>query len=183
MRIYTKTGDKGETSLIGGTRVPKHHVRIETYGTVDELNSFIGMVRDLNIDDSRLHHVLGEIQDRLFTIGSQLAADPEKSRMKLPEIKEEDIKLLENEIDLMNEALPELTSFILPGGHPHSSWCHLARCVCRRCERLVSQLSEAASINHLILPYLNRLSDYLFVLSRFTLKKHASAEVLWKPRD
>lgn len=183
MRIYTKTGDKGETSLIGGTRVPKHHLRIETYGTVDELNSFIGMVRDLNTDDSRIHDILGEIQDRLFTIGSQLAADPEKSRMKLPEIKEDDIKLLESEIDFMNEVLPELTSFILPGGHPNSSWCHLARCVCRRCERLVSHLSESASVSDLILPYLNRLSDYLFVLSRFTLKKRNSTEVLWKPRD
>ncbi|MFM7901242.1 MAG: cob(I)yrinic acid a,c-diamide adenosyltransferase, partial [Bacteroidota bacterium] len=172
-----------ETSLIGGTRVPKHHLRIETYGTVDELNSFIGMVRDLNNDDSRIYHVLGEIQDRLFTIGSHLAADPEKSRMKLPEITEDDIQQLETEIDFMNEALPELTSFILPGGHPNSSWCHLARCVCRRCERLVSHLSDSASVNPIILPYLNRLSDYLFVLSRFTLKNCNSTEVLWKPRD
>jgi cob(I)alamin adenosyltransferase len=183
MRIYTKTGDKGETSLIGGTRVPKHHLRIETYGTVDELNSFIGMVRDISTQDQHAQTILGEIQDRLFTIGSLLAADPEKSRMKLPELRVDDITKLENEIDRMNAQLPELTSFILPGGHPNASWCHLARCVCRRSERLVSQLSEGSPVEPLILPFLNRLSDYLFVLSRFILKSHGANEVAWKPNN
>lgn len=183
MRIYTKTGDKGETSLIGGTRVPKHHLRIETYGTVDELNSFIGMVRDVNANDLQVVAILGEVQDRLFTIGSLLAADPEKSRMKLPELRQEDITFLETEIDRMNDQLPELTSFVLPGGQVHASWCHLARCVCRRCERLVSQLAESTSIENLILPYLNRLSDYLFVLARYILKTNGNKEVAWKPRN
>lgn len=182
MRIYTKTGDSGETSLIGGTRVPKHHLRIETYGTVDELNSYIGMIRDTNANDIALITILSKIQDRLFTIGSLLAADPEKSKMKLPELTAGDITLLEQEIDNMNETLPDLTTFILPGGHVDSSWCHLARCVCRRCERLVSHLSEVTQINQLILPYLNRLSDYLFVLSRKVLKERNGAEIPWNPR-
>ncbi|HMT29369.1 MAG TPA: cob(I)yrinic acid a,c-diamide adenosyltransferase [Bacteroidia bacterium] len=181
MKIYTKTGDTGKTSLIGGTRVPKHHLRIETYGTVDELNSYIGMIKDL-LDDSRSGEVLKEIQDRLFTIGSMLASDPEKSRMKLPDLLETDIFLLEKEIDRMNETLPELKSFILPGGHPNSSWCHLARCVCRRCERLVSHLAEDNSVEPLVLIYLNRLSDYLFVLSRMVLLTSGNSEIPWKPR-
>lgn len=182
MRIYTKTGDSGETSLIGGTRVPKHHLRIETYGTVDELNSYIGMIRDTNPNDPGMVAVLSKVQDRLFTIGSLLAADPDKSKMKLPDLLPEDTSELEREIDQMNEHLPELTSFILPGGHVDSSWCHLARCVCRRCERLVSHLSEVTSVNPLILPYLNRLSDYLFVLSRKVLMDRGGAEIPWNPR-
>jgi cob(I)alamin adenosyltransferase len=181
MKIYTKTGDTGKTSLIGGTRVPKHHLRIETYGTVDELNSNIGMIRDL-IQDSHTQAILKEIQDRLFTIGSLLASDPEKSRMKLPDLQESDVTLLENEIDRMNDVLPELKSFILPGGHPHASWCHLARCVCRRCERLVSHLTEESEVNSLILIYLNRLSDFLFVLARKVLLDEKSSEIEWKPR-
>jgi len=182
MKIYTKTGDKGTTSLIGGTRVPKHHLRIETYGTVDELNSYIGMIRDLSAENEHLDFVLNEIQDRLFTIGSHLAADPEKSRMKLPDLQEEDVKLLENEIDSMNESLPELRSFILPGGHPTSSWCHLARCVCRRCERLVSHLAEENEVHPVVIVYINRLSDYLFVLARKVLLDHKKYEINWKPR-
>jgi len=182
MKIYTKTGDKGITSLIGGTRVPKHHLRIETYGTVDELNSFLGMIRDLTGGDEHLQHILKEIQDRLFTIGSLLAADPEKSRMKLPDLHEDDITLLENEIDSMNEDLSELRSFILPGGHPTASWCHLARCVCRRCERLVSHLAEENEVHPLVITYLNRLSDYLFVLSRKVLMEEKKQEISWKPR-
>jgi len=181
MKIYTKTGDSGKTSLIGGTRVPKHHLRIETYGTVDELNSNIGMIRDL-LQDTNAVSTLKEIQDRLFTIGSILASDPEKSRMKLPDLHESDVALLEKEMDSMNEVLPELKSFILPGGHTHSSWCHLARCVCRRCERLVSHLSEENEVNPLILIYLNRLSDYLFVLSRKVLLDEKKAAIEWKPR-
>jgi len=181
MKIYTKTGDKGQTSLIGGTRVPKHHIRIEAYGTVDELNSYIGLIRDQEIvEDSK--KILIEIQDRLFTIGSSLASDPEKSRMKIPDLKEEDVTLLEKEIDKMNEALPELKSFILPGGHTTVSYCHLARCVCRRAERLTIHLSENSFVAEIVIKYLNRLSDYLFVLSRkFSHDLHAQ-EIPWKPR-
>ncbi|MDQ3052070.1 MAG: cob(I)yrinic acid a,c-diamide adenosyltransferase [Bacteroidota bacterium] len=181
MKIYTKTGDAGKTSLIGGTRVPKHHLRIETYGTVDELNSAVGMIRDL-LTHENYQAVLKEIQDRLFTIGSQLASDPEKSRMKLPDLLESDVTFLEKEIDRMHEVLSELKSFILPGGHVNASWCHLARCICRRCERLVSHLAEETEVNGLILIYLNRLSDYLFVLSRKVLLDENQPEVEWKPR-
>jgi len=181
MKIYTKTGDSGNTSLIGGTRVPKHHLRIETYATVDELNSYIGMIRDL-LTDEATQNILKEIQDRLFTIGSMLASDPKKSRMKIPDLVESDIVLLEKEIDKMNEKLPELKSFILPGGHPNSSWCHLARCVCRRTERLVSHLSEEHEVDSLVLIYLNRLSDYLFVMARMVLLESEKHEITWKPR-
>src|SRR4051812_3141311 len=135
MKIYTKKGDTGTTQLIGGTRVPKHHLRIEGYGTVDELNSYIGLIRDQQIPQ-RFRNTLIEIQDRLFTIGSSLASDPQKSRMKIPDLKENDVELLEQEMDAMNERLPELKSFILPGGHTTVSFCHIARCVCRRAERL-----------------------------------------------
>ncbi|MCK6648996.1 MAG: cob(I)yrinic acid a,c-diamide adenosyltransferase, partial [Bacteroidia bacterium] len=164
-KVYTKTGDKGQTSLIGGTRVPKHHIRIETYGTVDELNSHIGLIRDQEINPVA-RQVLVEIQDRLFTIGSSLASDPEKSKMKIPDLKEEDIVFLEKEIDKMDETLPEMRSFVLPGGHTTVSFCHIARCVCRRAERLTIQLSESSFVDELVIKYLNRLSDYLFVLSR-----------------
>lgn len=180
-KIYTKTGDKGQTSLIGGTRVPKSHIRIETYGTVDELNSYIGLVRDQDIDEHS-KQVLIEIQDRLFTIGSMLASDPEKSKMKIPDLKEGDISLLEQEIDKMNETLPEMKSFVLPGGHTTVSFCHIARCVCRRAERLTIHLSENSPVPEMIIIYLNRLSDYLFVLSRkFTMDIKAT-EIPWKPR-
>lgn len=182
MKIYTKTGDQGQTSLIGGTRVPKHHIRIETYGTVDELNSYIGMIRDLTRKDDHLNFVLNEIQDRLFTIGSNLAADPEKSRMKLPDLHESDVTLLEKEIDRMNESLPELKNFILPGGDTTASWCHLARCVCRRCERLVTELAGQSEVHPDIIIYLNRLSDYLFVLARKILLEVKKPEINWKPR-
>src|ERR1700712_3274898 len=131
MKIYTKTGDKGLTSLIGGTRVPKHHLRIESYGTVDELNSYIGLIRDQDLTPHD-KQVLKEIQDRLFTIGSSLAADPEKSKMVIPDLHMADVELLEKEMDNMNEILPELRHFILPGGSNAVSWCHIARCVCRR---------------------------------------------------
>jgi cob(I)alamin adenosyltransferase len=181
MKIYTKTGDKGQTSLIGGTRVPKHHVRIEAYGTVDELNSWIGLIRDQDISS---HHksTLAEIQDRLFTIGSSLASDPGKSKMKIPDLKEEDILLLEKEMDAMNEKLPEMKSFLLPGGHTTVSYCHLARCVCRRAERGVLRLSEGEFVADLVIKYLNRLSDYLFVLSRALGQDLHASEIPWKPR-
>ena len=181
MKIYTKTGDKGQTSLIGGTRVPKHHIRIESYGTVDELNSWIGLIRDQAIDD-RSKEILVEIQDRLFTIGSSLASDPEKSKMKIPDLKEEDITLLEKEIDAMNEVLPEMRSFVLPGGHTTVSYCHIARCVCRRAERLTIHLSENSFVAGLVIKYLNRLSDYLFVLSRKFTRDLSAQEIPWKPR-
>jgi cob(I)alamin adenosyltransferase len=181
VKIYTKTGDKGQTSLIGGTRVPKHHLRIEVYGTVDELNSWIGLIRDQDIPLSE-KEILKEIQDRLFTIGSSLASDPEKSRMKIPDLKEEDVTLLENEIDKMNAQLPELKSFILPGGNTAVSYCHIARCVCRRTERLATHLSENNFVAELVIIYLNRLSDYLFVLARFLGKGFDAPEMQWKPR-
>jgi len=180
-KIYTKTGDKGQTSLIGGTRVPKHHIRIETYGTVDELNSYIGLIRDQPIDEHS-KQLLIEIQDRLFTIGSSLASDPEKSKMKIPDLKEEDVLLLEQEMDKMNEVLPEMRSFVLPGGHTTVSYCHIARCVCRRAERLTIHLSENSFVSDLVIKYLNRLSDYLFVLSRKLTQDLHALEIPWKPR-
>jgi len=181
MKIYTKTGDKGQTSLIGGTRVPKHHVRIEAYGTVDELNSHIGLIRDQQIDEHS-KTILIEIQDRLFTIGSSLASDPEKSRMKIPDLKEEDIILLEKEIDAMNAVLPEMRSFVLPGGHTTVSFCHIARCVCRRAERATIHLSENSFVDELVVKYLNRLSDYLFVLARKISHDLKAIEIPWKAR-
>lgn len=165
MKIYTKTGDKGYTSLIGGTRVPKHHLRIESYGTVDELNSYIGLIRDQELS-SHDKQLLKQIQDRLFTIGSSLASDPGKSKMILPDLVEADIQLLEKEMDAMNENLPELRNFILPGGSNAISFCHIARCVCRRAERLSVHLSEQSQVDEKVNIYLNRLSDYLFVLAR-----------------
>lgn len=180
-KIYTKTGDKGQTSLIGGTRLPKHHIRIEAYGTVDELNSFIGLVRD-SIIEKELFDLLIEIQDRLFTIGSLLAADPEKNKMQLPQLHEDDVVALEKAIDKMNESLPEMKSFVLPGGHPTVSYCHIARCVCRRAERAVLKLSENEKVDELIYKYLNRLSDYLFVLSRKLTRELNANEIPWKPK-
>jgi cob(I)alamin adenosyltransferase len=180
-KIYTKTGDKGETSLIGGTRVPKHHIRIESYGTIDELNSFIGLIKDQEIDEAS-RSILNEIQDRLFTIGSSLASDPEKSKMKIPDLKPEDITLLESQMDTMDKELPEMRSFILPGGHTTVSYCHIARCVCRRAERNIILLSQSSFVAPLVIQYLNRLSDYLFVLGRFLAMKLNVAETPWKPR-
>jgi len=181
MKIYTKTGDKGQTSLIGGTRVPKHHIRVEAYGTIDELNSHVGLIRDQQIDEGTKQSLIG-IQVRLFAIGSILASDPEKSKMNIPDLKEEDISFLEKEMDKMDETLPEMHSFILPGGHTTVSFCHIARCVCRRAERLTIHLSENSFVPDLVIIYLNRLSDYLFVLSRKLTRDLQAQEVLWKPR-
>jgi len=181
MKIYTKTGDKGLTSLIGGTRVPKSSLRIECYGTVDELNSHIGLVRDQEVNASR-RPLLKEIQDRLFTIGSALAADPEKSKMKLPDLHAADVTLLEEEMDRLNLELPELRAFILPGGHPAVSHAHVARCVCRRAERLVIHLAEDSFVAELVVVYLNRLSDFLFVLSRAMAHELGVEEVTWQAR-
>lgn len=181
MKIYTKTGDKGYTSLIGGVRVPKHHLRIECYGTVDELNSYIGLISDQEIN-SLQKALLKEIQDRLFTIGSSLASDPERSKMKIPDLHDADIELLETQMDLMNETLPELRHFILPGGSTTVSFCHLARCVCRRAERLAVHLSEESFVEERVIIYLNRLSDYLFTLGRMLCMEQKIAENQWIPR-
>lgn len=179
-KIYTKTGDSGKTSLFGGMRLPKDHIRIDSYGNVDELNSFIGLVRDglLNGKDRNL---LKEIQDRLFTIGANLASQPGKN-MPTPDVKESDVALLENAIDEMNENLPALKSFILPGGHPTVSNCHIARCVCRRAERSVVALHHIEPVEDIILKYLNRLSDYLFVLGRKIAQDFGAEEIQWHPR-
>jgi len=179
MKIYTKTGDKGETSLIGGVRVPKHHLRIESYGTIDELNSYIGLLRSQDIAEND-RGVLKKIQDRLFVIGSSLASDPDKSRMRIPELKQDDIELLEKEIDRMNTLLPELRHFILPGGNTAVSFCHIARAVCRRSERITVLLAEGSYVDELIVVYLNRLSDYLFVLARMLGFDQGIVENEWK---
>ena len=187
MKIYTKTGDKGTTALFGGTRVPKHHIRIDSYGTVDELNSHLGLIRDQNIN---VHYkeIIMKIQDRLFTIGAILATDPEKAilksgkaRLNIPKISEDDIALLEHEMDTMNEALPPMTHFVLPGGHQTVSFCHIARCVCRRAERLASALNDLEPFQPESLKYLNRLSDYLFVLARKLSYDLQADEVKWIP--
>lgn len=182
-KIYTKTGDLGLTSLIGGTKVAKSHIRIETYGTVDELNSYLGLVGDQS-NNADVKHILKEIQDRLFTIGSSLATDPaQDSKMKLPDLKEEDISYLEQQIDTMNEVLPVMKHFILPGGHVAVSTIHIARCVCRRAERMCVNLQEHGDfIDPLVIKYLNRLSDYIFVLARYTGHLLHVHEVAWKPR-
>lgn len=182
-KIYTKTGDKGKTALIGGTKVSKSHLRIESYGTVDELNSYIGLVSDY-LTDAATVAFLREIQDRLFTIGSSLACDPEReTKMRIPDLHAADILLLENSIDKMNEILPEMKTFLLPGGHVAVSTCHIARCVCRRAERLCVGLQEQDQfIDPLVLQYMNRLSDYLFVLARWIGHELQVAEIPWKPR-
>ena len=181
MKIYTKTGDKGQTSLIGGTRVSKSHLRIEAYGTVDELNSYIGLLRDQEVNAVR-KDLLKDIQDRLFTIGSSLASDPEKSKMKIPDLLEADIEVLEKAIDSMNEVLTELRNFVLPGGHPSISFGHIARTVCRRAERLSIALNDNEYVNELVIIYLNRLSDYLFTLCRMMHHELGVDEIPWKPR-
>lgn len=182
MKIYTKTGDKGTTALVGGRRVSKGDTKIESYGTVDELNSWIGLVRDQPINESR-RDLLKEIQDRLFTIGADLASEPEQVRKKaVPSLEEEDITLLENEMDKMDTSLTPLRAFVLPGGNQSVSFAHLARTVCRRAERLVIRLSEEEEVNPLLVKYLNRLSDYLFVLSRKMTQESGSEEITWKPR-
>jgi len=188
MKIYTKTGDKGTTALFGGTRVPKHHIRIESYGTIDELNSHIGLIRDQAID--LIHKkVLMEIQDRLFTVGAILATDPEKAtlkngkdRLNIPKISESDIKLLEDNMDNMNAALPPMTNFVLPGGHQTVSFCHIARTVCRRAERLASHLNDMEPFQPETLMYINRLSDYLFVLARKLSHELQAEEIKWIPK-
>ncbi|SFS31175.1 cob(I)yrinic acid a,c-diamide adenosyltransferase [Lutibacter maritimus] len=187
MKIYTKTGDKGETSLFGGTRVPKYHLRIEAYGTIDELNSYLGLIRDQKIDQHSAD-ILIAIQNKLFTLGAMLATPPEKTflksgkeRLNINKINTEAVALLENEIDTMNETLPAMTHFVLPGGHTTVSFCHIARCICRKAERITTQLSTESEIDEQILIYLNRLSDYLFVLARKLTYDNNAQEIQWIP--
>jgi cob(I)alamin adenosyltransferase len=181
MKIYTKTGDVGETSLFGGRRVLKSDLRIETYGTTDELNSWIGLLRDVNKNLSE-RALLKDIQDRIFTIGASLAADPENHKLKTPDLHEEDVLQLEKAIDEMDKVLEPLRNFVLPGGHTHVSYCHIARTVCRRAERLSVALHEHNEVHPLVIKYLNRLSDYLFALSRKMAHDLGAEEVIWIPR-
>jgi cob(I)alamin adenosyltransferase len=181
MKIYTKTGDKGTTSLFGGKRVSKAELRIDTYGTVDELNSWMGVVRDQSINVVR-KEILVLIQDRLFVIGSMLATEPGNTKVKIPNLLQEDITILEKEIDSMENTLEPMRFFVLPGGHQSISFCHVARTVCRRAERLTIALHEQEPINELVIQYLNRLSDYLFVLSRKMTAELDAEETPWKPQ-
>lgn len=187
MKVYTKTGDKGTTALFGGSRVPKHHIRIESYGTIDELNSHLGLIRDQDINPE-YKKILEKIQDRLFTVGAILATAPDKAilkngkeRLNIPKISEADIQLLENEIDGMENQLEPMMHFVLPGGHTTVSYCHIARCVCRRAERLSVHLYELEPFENNVLAYINRLSDYLFVLARKLSKDLGADEVKWIP--
>ena len=183
IKIYTKTGDNGTTSLIGGTKVPKSHLRIEAYGTVDELNAHVGLCRDL-LTDTVNKATLLEIQDRLFTIGSSLACDPIKEpRMRLPDLKESDVIVLEKEIDRMSAIIPPMKSFILPGGHVTVSQLHITRCVCRRAERCCVRLElESLEVEQILIKYMNRLSDYLFVLGRYAAFNLKAEELPWRAR-
>lgn len=179
MKIYTKTGDAGKTSLLGGTRVPKYHLRIEAYGTVDELNAHVGAIRSQEIGEDAVEMLL-TVQDKLLTIGSNLASEP-RSKIKIPTLSEEDVTNLERQIDGMEEELPPMRNFVLPGGHPAVAAAHIARCVCRRAERLVLHLKEENEVADEITVYLNRLSDFLFVLSRKLTKDLNVREIPWTP--
>lgn len=181
MKIYTKTGDKGTTALFGGARVSKAHDRINAYGTVDELNAYIGLLRDQDVNSVRVE-LLVEIQDRLFTLGSLLAVEPGNTKVKVPQLTAADVDRLESAIDTMDSHLPAMKNFVLPGGHQAVSFCHIARCVCRRAERLVIALSTHEAVADVIIQYLNRLSDYLFVLSRQMSVDLDVKETPWKPR-
>lgn len=181
MKIYTKTGDAGTTSLFSGRRVLKSELRIDTYGTVDELNSWLGVLRDQPVNQSR-KDLLIEIQDRLFTIGSILATEPGNAQVKIPTLLESDVALLERKMDAMDSQLPPMRSFILPGGHPAVSFGHVARTVCRRAERLVIALSQTEEIDPFVIKYLNRLSDYLFMLCRMMAHELKAEETPWKPK-
>jgi len=180
MKIYTKTGDKGFTGLIGGTRVPKHHIRIESYGTVDELNAYLGLIADQDIAE-KYKLVLKQIQRKLFTVGASLAADPDKPHKILPDLIHENIALLENEMDIMDSELPPLKHFILPGGSNAVSFCHVARCVCRRAERMVVHLASESEVDEKVTIYINRLSDYLFILARKIGAEQGIEENKWMP--
>lgn len=178
-KIYTKGGDKGETSLLGGTRVPKSHERVEAYGNLDELNSFLGLIRDQPVAD-HYRQLIIRIQENIFVAEALVARDPEKQTRELPSLHEEEITLLEKEIDAMNEELPELKNFILPGGHPAVSYCHVSRTVCRRAERSLIRLNASSPVEPVIIRYLNRLSDYLFVLARKVGQDFGAEETPWR---
>jgi cob(I)alamin adenosyltransferase len=180
MKIYTKNGDKGMTSLIGGKRVSKSHLRIEAYGTIDELTSYMGLVSDQQIS-IKIKNDLLKIQDRLMTCAAILAADCEDCKVKIPAITDKDIEMLEKEMDIMDSELPALNSFLLPGGHMGVSHCHVARTICRRAERIISHLSEEFFVPENVLKYINRLSDYLFVLARKIGKDLNIEEIRWQP--
>lgn len=187
MKIYTKTGDKGTTALFGGSRVPKHHIRIESYGTVDELNAHLGMLRDCEVNP-QVKQDIELIQNKLFTLGAILATDPKKAKLKsgkdrlnIPRITPEDIEYLEKRIDTMNESLPQMTHFVLPGGHKAVSQSHITRCVCRRAERNAAALYDIEAFDEEVLQYLNRLSDYIFVVSRKTADELQVKETQWVP--
>jgi cob(I)alamin adenosyltransferase len=188
MKIYTKTGDDGTTGLFGGTRLPKHHIRIDSYGTVDELNSWIGLIRDQDIDKNSKQQLI-TIQEHLFTVGAILATDPEKEvlkngkqRLKITKVGTEEINFLEIAIDEMDGQLPQMTHFILPGGHTTVSYCHIARTVCRRAERISTLLFENEPFDSNVLSFLNRLSDYLFVLARKLSYNLKVNEIKWIPK-
>ena len=180
-KIYTKQGDKGQTSLIGGTRVPKYDDRVEAYGTIDELKSYIGIIRDLS-EDKNVKDLLLLVQERLFTAESRVAVDSEEALKKMPELFEKDIELLENRIDEMNEKLPSLTSFILPSGHILASHAHVARTICRRAERITLKAFPDGDVDPLVLKYLNRMSDFLFVLARKFANELGDGDVKWEPK-
>ncbi len=181
MKIYTRTGDKGNTTLVGGKQVPKTHIRIEAYGTVDELIAHTGMIKDM-WNNPEMDTILNEIQDRLMTCAAILASDCENCRVSIPEIREQDISTLENEIDRMEVVLPPLRSFVLPGGHILSSQCHIARTVCRRAERQIIRLSSELFVPDTVIRYINRLSDYYFVLSRKVLHDNNREDTPWNPK-
>ena len=181
MKIYTKTGDGGKTSLLGGTRVAKYHLRIESYGTVDELNAHLGMLRSMEIRGDLVKD-LTNIQDRLFTIGSHLASEPGDRKFKIPEIKDSDVRFVENRIDEMDSELEPMKNFVLPGGHPIIAQAHITRCVCRRAERITQHLNAESDVIEVIPIYLNRLSDYLFVLSRKLSTDLGVKETPWIPK-
>jgi cob(I)alamin adenosyltransferase len=179
MKVYTKKGDKGKTQLLGGSIVDKDHVKLECYGTIDELNSFIGNIYDQDLKEFH-KEILLNIQNQLFNLGSVISFDGKKDKIKLPNITSKNIEMLEKAIDKMEESLPMLKNFILPSGHPSTSKCHIARTVCRRAERNLVTLSKTSEIDNLHLQYLNRLSDYLFVLSRAVLKENNAEEIEWE---
>lgn len=181
MKIYTKTGDKGTTALFGGKRVSKADLRVDAYGTIDELNSYIGLLRDQPVNLSR-KEILIEIQDRLFTAGSIVATEPGNTRVKIPSLSEGDVTNLEKAIDAMETKLEPMKFFVLPGGHLSVSFGHVTRTVCRRAERLVIALNDQEGVDPLVIKYLNRLSDYLFVLCRAMTKELNAEEIPWHPK-
>lgn len=181
MQIYTRTGDDGTTGLIGGSRVKKYNIRLEAYGTIDEMNSYIGVIRSLQTDE-HADSVLEKIQNKLFVIGANLASDESAGLIKKQlSCIEDDIVMLEKEMDLLFTVLPQLNNFILPGGCLASSFCHVARTVCRRAERRIVELSDKTEVDTNLIKFINRLSDYLFVLSRKVSMDQKAPEILWSP--